>query len=261
MTRNVLKKVKLLTAITLAICFYSTSGFAQLFTSGGFFLGGGVGAFWPSYESSSSIPNDSGAPAPYDMGLYTISEPGATVAWPVYLGYRFARDNALFPYVDVSFRYEHVDGNTVNGVIDQYSLPNYENYSYSLNTFSDVFTIDGRADIYRWGPISPYVSGGLGGAVNSTSDYNEQAFSGITPRISPAYANNSSGSFSGDVGAGVDYFITTRLWASVGYEYAYLGKVQTGNSVPASNSDESLPLGTITSNSFLFGVFYQLVSF
>ena len=258
MTWKIQKSFRLL-GLSVLLSFCSLPSYAGNLVGGGLFFGAGIGGAWSDLPDQTTVFNGSPQPAPYNQDTYSISEPDSVAVWPVYFGYRFARDTNLFPYIDVSLRYEHVDSFTLNGTIDQYSLPDYVNYNYSLDTVSNLITIDGRTDVYRWGPIAPYVSGGLGVAVNTTSGYSEQAFSGIYPRVSPGFQNNTDGNFTGDIGFGVDYFITHNIWASLGYEYAYLGKVQTGNCV-STWSGETLSPGSLTSNMLLFGLFYQFVA-
>jgi opacity protein-like surface antigen len=74
----------------------------------------------------------------------------------------------------------------------------------------------------------PYISVGLGAAINRAENYttDPQAFYTFTPE----YENNTETSFSYSIGAGVDYDVTEHFRVGLGYRITDLGKVGLENS-------------------------------
>ena len=214
---------------------------------------GGV-AFSSVANTSQSLANGSSYPSPYNTDLYTIQNPDATMAWSLYGGYRWETIREWFPDINLALRYQHLDSVSVNGTIDQYSLPGFVNYSYTANGSSNALSAFGKVDIYQYRSILPYVSLGLGLAWNTMS-YSEQAYNGITPRVSPGYGGTST-NFAYNVGLGLDYILNRRVTLSLGYEYASFGSM-SGSGTSTWSSD-TLSLGSLSSNTLLFSAFYEL---
>jgi opacity protein-like surface antigen len=224
----------------------------------GWFLGGAGSWVWPNLnQSSTTVVNGSSASPPSNLDSYSIHNPNSTGDVSLYGGYRFDKFNSVFPSYSLAFRFQHLVSTQLNGMIQQYSLPAFTNYNYSLNVSSDIFSVEGKVDVYQFGRFSPYVSVGIGLASTSVSGYNEQAVAGIIPRISPAYGDHTANNFMFDAGLGFDYQMTQQFWASLGYEYSNLGKIRT-NSGTSTWANQSLSFGTLTNQAILLGLFYQL---
>ena len=111
----------------------------------------------------------------------------------------------------------YVSTTTVSGTVEQYTLPDFTNYNfkYDIQLLNILATL--KLDLYRWKNLMPYVIGGVGLTNYSTSEYTEQALSGVTPRVSPAYGSNSGNNFSYLLGVGLDYAILENLWINAEY--------------------------------------------
>ena len=84
---------------------------------------------------------------------------------------------------------------------------------------------------------------GVGQAFTYIGGYTEDPLGNVQPRVNPSYQSKSAVNTVLSVGAGVDY-IFNRLWSmSLGYEYASLGKLKTGNGSTANWTNQSLSFG------------------
>lgn len=267
-----IKKV-LLSSLALSIVFVSTA-FAYNFTPKSYagnsdhfshavsprpwFIGISAGVTWPSLsKGSTTVPNGNPVPPPYNVDLYTVNTPNTAATWSFYVGYRWVRSCEFFPIMSVALRYAHIFNFNISGTIDQYSVPGQINYNYTMNVSPNIATVFGKFDIYEFHSFAPYVSLGLGESFNSITNYTEQAMSGTIPRVSPGYGDRMVGDFTYNLGAGLDYFLNPRTTFSLGYEYANLGKIMSGDGV-STWSGTALSFGTLTSNTILLSAFYQL---
>lgn len=224
----------------------------------GWFVGASAGLVWPQLgESNTSVLNGNDVQAPYNSDVYSIDTPNNTQNWSLYAGYRWDRSQQILPHYSVALRYERLSKFKIEGTVDQYSLPDFVNYNYHLYGSANIFSAQGKVDLYDFHSFDPYLSLGLGAANTTLEGYRESPYGGIDARISPGYQNHSMTHFTYSLGLGVDYFITPKITASLGYEYADLGNVKSGNGTSTWSSD-SLSFGRLTTNTILLSVFYQL---
>jgi opacity protein-like surface antigen len=249
----------------LCCCFYTSlcsanaSNFLKSYQNNNWFIGASAGSAWSKVaNNSTSVPNGSSQPEPYNQDLYAINQPGAAAVWSLSGGYRWTRPIALFPRYSLGFRYQHFNSSKINGNIEQYSLPAFTNYNYHVNLYANTFILLGKLNLYQYHSFSPYVSAGLGQARNTVRSYNEQAYSGIIPRVSPAYHSTTNNNFTFNLGLGIDYTVNEKISLALGYEYANLGKTNSG---PASGADwygEKLSFSTLTANIVSLSMYYQI---
>lgn len=223
------------------------------------FVGAALGWAWPSFSKShTSVLNGSSQPAPANSDAYSMSTPNSAADVSLFAGYRWMREARWFPLYSLALRYQYLASFKMNGTVQQYSLPDFSNYHYQVQGNSSIFTVQAKANIYEYRSFSPYVSLGLGVAFNTMGDYKETAVSGVTPRISPAYRSKTSSDVAYNLGAGLDYFVRPNVTVSLGYEFAVLGNVQTGNGTGEDWTDASLKFGRLSTHTVLLSVAYQL---
>ncbi len=238
---------------------YASVTFKDIFYNDNWFLGASIGAAWPSLENHTTVANGSPQPKPYDYDYYTVKHSSATKDWSFYLGYRWLRDQAKWiPQYRVALRYQSLSTFRVSGTIEQYSLPDFVNYTYHANVYSNALTLFGKLDIYDFHSFEPYVSFGFGQANNQFSTYAEKPYPDIIARDNPAFHNRRSTNFTYDVGAGLDYIINKKVSVSLGYEYTNLGGIRSSAGTGPNWYGTALSLGNLSSNALLFTVFYQL---
>ncbi len=223
----------------------------------GWFFGVGASYIFPSLGNNRTTVSNGIATSPYNLDTYSIHGPDNTNAYSFYGGYRFDRQTIWLPHYSLALRFQHVVMTQLKGSIQQYSLPIFTNYNYNMDVDSDIVNLEGKLDIYQYGRIAPYVSLGLGFASNTVSGYNEQALPGISARESPAYKRHSNTNSMYSLGVGFDYDFTEKTWASLGYEYANLGKSSSGSGI-GSWAGQSLKVGTLSTQAVVLGIFYQL---
>ena len=200
--------------------------------------------------------NGSDFPSPENFDLFSVDN-NYQYLLALSGGYRWERDCWWLPAYSLGMRYKHVFGRNVGEKIMQYSDPEFLNYSYHWRIYSDVLLASTKLNIVQYKRFLPYVTGGVGGAINKAKSYRETALPGITPRISPAFGNSNSTKLTYNVGAGVDFQVSPQVLMTLGYEYQNLGKVSSGSGL-YTWAGQALNLGSYQSNAALLSVSYLL---
>lgn len=222
------------------------------------FVSAGAGAQYPQFNSKTVINNGSGFSRPFDHDIYSTSNPNQGI-FGVMAGRRWQRDNQWFPSYSLGVFYQYFFEINAGGVVTQYSLPEFTNYKYNLNLASNLVMAAAKLNLFEFAQkASPFINGGIGGAFNKSSGYSEVALAGVTPRVSPGFANHTTNQFAYMIGAGIDYKIKPQWIVSVGYNYVNLGNFSSGQGAQTW-SNQSLNLGRYQSSdvfasvSYLFG--------
>lgn len=226
---------------------------------GHWFIGASTGIAWlGASKNTALVPNGSVyAPPQNQNDLYFIHAPSADVIWGAQAGYRWAREQRLFPAASLALNYLHISNFNLSGNIEQYSLPAFTTYHYKATVSPNLFALLGKLDLYRYRSVMPYVSFGLGIGFSGIERYSETAFSSNGARNSPGYLPNTNVNFAYTLGFGLDYVINHQLWLSLGYDYVDFGNLKSGRGV-ATWSGDDLKFGNLSSNTLLLSVIYQL---
>lgn len=247
--------------LAAAFALYLPNCFATAIDShNGWFFGAEIGGALPQLKNSTTVFNGSTQPAPNNVDLYSINEPGSTPNYSLYFGYHFVRLSQSFPYFNLALRYQHLNSFKVKGTVEQYSLPAFVNYNYSLNAYSNVYGLFGKLALYQFHRLAPYISAGIGLAQNRTNNYTEQATSGVTPRTSPDYSGAYLDNLMYSLGIGLDFQINRQVSASLGYEFSNLGKIKMGHGNGDFWQGQTLSLGTLKTNAILLSINYLFLS-
>jgi len=244
----------------LSSCFLSGHAWALGTESGGnWYLTAGVGRTQPLTNSNNFVGTGPGWPDDH----YIANDTHGSAMGIIGGGYTWYRYDEWFPALSLGAQFTYTTQSKISGVIDQYSLAQFENYSYNYQFHRSTLLGVGKADIYPLGNFLPYATGGLGVSFNTTNNYNEQPLSNVTPRISPGFRSATNWYVSYMVGLGIDYVICDNLWLSVEYNYGDFGFAKTGNGVSTPSlagfdySNQSIK-NKLTANNFLFSVTYLL---
>lgn len=178
-------------------------------------------------------------------------------------GYTWSRPDVWLPYYSLGVQMAYTSTTTISGYIDQYSLPAFRNYNFDYEVSMLNIMGTAKVDIYRWQQLMPYLTAGLGIANYATSNYNETALSGVTPRVSPGFGNGSGNNFSYSVGLGLDYILLNNIWFNAEYNYTNFGVVSTENganyaNATGSNFDNQKLKNTVSSTSIFLGMTFYL---
>lgn len=227
---------------------------APIANDNGWFVGLGGGLAWNHFdESSTTVPNGSGATPPMNNDLYSIHTPSNTGIEQLSVGYRWHQEKKWLPFYHVYFQYRHGNSVDVNGTIEQYSLPEFLNYNYSLNYTTDLYTINGKFDLIQENRIMPYVAVGAGFIVTHLTNYTESAISPVTARISPSYQGGTNTSLALTAGVGVDFILTKNTWLTLGYDHLFQGHASTEQG-SSTWSGTKLSLGNVRADTVFLNI-------
>lgn len=233
---------------------YSTHDYEK--TNNQWLVGIGGGGATRSLPSSTKISNGTPVSAPYNHDIFSINTSDRGGIFTLFGGYQWNRLTCLLPYYNLSLHYEHQLDASITGKVQQYALPQFTNYHYSMSLNSDILSIIGKVGIIKYKLLTPYLSVGIGTAFNHLNSYDELPIGSVFPaRINPGYGRHSNTNFAYTIGAGVDIFCDRNIWISLGYEYWNLGKVHSGSGA-GSWSSTQLNFGTLESNTLLATVTY-----
>ena len=213
----------------------------------GWQVGVGAGATIPNLEDNTHV-NIGGPGWPDDK--YTDNDIDAAALFSVFAGYTWQNETQWLPAYSLRLNYLYGLSSDVTSDVEQFSLPQFENYQAEYKVQSQMLLGVLKVDLYRYKRLSPFISAGLGVAWNRFSDYDEQAFAGITPRISPNFADKTHTDLAYTLGAGIDYLLTEKFTLSLEYDYGYLGHVKSGDSTkaPGDNLDSKLSTNLVLLN-------------
>lgn len=224
---------------------------------GRFYVGAGGGMLFPMINKSQYVPTGSTWPDDHYITTKIANQP----FWFLAGGYTWSRPETWLPYYSLGFRYMYVYTMTTKGYINQYSLPDFRNYSFSYDIQQQNLLAILKADIVRWRNFMPYLMGGLGISMNSTSSYGESPTQGVTPRVNPGFGSYTNYNFAYTAGAGIDWIVQDNVWINIEYSYSDFGSVTTGKgrnyaTLTDSNFSSSNLKNSITANTLLLGVTY-----
>lgn len=145
------------------------------------------------------------------------------------IGYQWQRPSVWLPVASLSFEYTYTFPVSINGDIYVNNLADAKNFTYKYDISQQLPMAKLKLDLYQWKQFMPYISGGLGVALNRVTNYSDSPIPGATV-MGRRYGFNSTTTtqFAGSFGAGLDYWLNYNSQISVGYELAYYGKARTG---------------------------------
>lgn len=219
---------------------------------------GSVGATFLNVDHNNYISAGPGWPNDLDSNNTNVN---AAALIGLEGGYQWAFDRVWIPSYSVGANYSYLFPATIKGTIFQYSLPQFENYTYHYQIQSQTLLAMAKLDLVSWQRFMPFLLVGAGVSLNTAKNYTEQAVPGVTPRVSPGFSDSTNAYFSYALGAGVDYILKRNLWMSLKYQYGNEGYAQTGHgantsTLTATNFSTDRLKTKLTSNSVLFSLTY-----
>lgn len=221
------------------------------------FIGGGVGFTSASPQTTTnSLNNGFGSPPAANTDIYNTNGSNFSALVDLEGGYQISTIRDWFPAYYVGLRYRYlIDANVTGNVIQLSNDTSFNNYNFTVTSSPQVFTVFGKFPIKNFGHFSPYISAGLGLAVDIVSGYSE-ASTGATPRQSPDFGSQTNIGMAYEAGMGLDYLLGKKWIFSAEYDYLYLGgSIATGTG-SADWSADSLDFGALSANTFLMKVSY-----
>lgn len=220
-----------------------------------------VGGGYTFYSARGVNHLSTGAGWPDD--LYTVNGISNQAFGAFEMGYAFARPKKWLPRFSLGVNVRYVPNTSITGKVDQYSLPQFENYTYSYDVNLLSFLLVLKADLYRFHDFLPYLLFGGGLTNYSASNYTEQATVGVTPRVNPAFNGGSGNNLTYELGIGVEYILLKNLSFSLDYDYLNFGTIDSGvganyNTLTGTNYDNQLLKHNLSAGSLLFAVNYYI---
>lgn len=222
---------------------------------GQWYLAGQLGGQTATTDSSTTVHNGSGFPAPFDRDIYTASNRNMAVLLGLEAGKRWDISHAWLSAFSIGLRYQYFMNTDVHGEVIQFSLPQFTNYDYKWQSASNLLLANAKLNFKQYQQFSPFVNAGLGGVFYRDGKYSETALADVTARISPNYGSRSGGQFAYQLGAGIDYRFSETTILNAGYQFSNLAQMQSGSGTD-SWSSQSLHFGNLHSNAFLLGMTY-----
>lgn len=140
------------------------------------------------------------------------------------VGLETRREATWFPGYRVGLEYSQAFAASVQG--KHTSFEDHWDYHYTVS--QQNLLLIGKAQVFRFKALMPYVSAGLGLNWTQAQGYHETLTSeGIAPN-SPDFRKGSKTQLSYSLGIGLDYAFSPKLSASLDYSYAFQGVMQTG---------------------------------
>lgn len=205
-------------------------------------------------NNAAFVDNGSNFPAPSNNDQYALNHTSNTNAVAgIYVGARQPFHYQWLNDIEVGLRYQYFMLNQPSGnAVIQYSLPQTNNYNFTVSEASHVFTLFSKIHPLTWQHFSPFMSIALGVGFN-LMDYIESPKSLVTPRVSPNFTGADIGFVYG-AGFGMDYYWLHHLLFTGSYEYLHLGNA-TGEG-QGSWSNTSLNFGRYTAHLFSLSISY-----
>lgn len=236
----------------------SQAAFASASAVNQWLIGISGGAAFRDLSSSATVSNGTPISAPYNTDIFSINTSNHGGVAGLFGGYQWNRLSSYIPYYNLTLVYEHQFDSNITGNVQQYALPIFTNYNYTMNLTSDIIGVAGKVGLINYKFLIPYFSAGFGVAYNRVSSYSESFIAADgPPRVSPGYANNHNTNFAYTLGAGVNFICNEQASISLAYEYWNLGKINSGAGT-GSWSGTSLNFGKLESNTVLATVTYFL---
>ncbi len=213
-----------------------------------FFCGSAIAAnqgnVWFSIEGGGATPITSSATTTIPMSGSSLPDDYVSTSTTSYLagvgsGYqflfpRFTTHNVSWLSADrIGLLFDDYLTTKINGQVLKYQLFPAANYNYNIS--SQVVWVDNQLDFVRWHDAASFFDTGIGGAFDTTSNYQQTSLNttrNVLPN--PAFANNSEINFAYRFGIGLNYNWQHFTVAAL-YDYVNLGTAKTGNSTASSN--------------------------
>lgn len=123
------------------------------------------------------------------------------------------------------------------GNVYQFSDPAFNNLTYQYQIQSRRVSIDTKISHTCHGIWHPYITAGLGEAINETYGYMEMPVTSADVPMAEPFAGHTAHSFTYAVGLGVDVDLNEHLRFGAGYRFIDLGSASLGTTPLQSSTN------------------------
>jgi opacity protein-like surface antigen len=217
-------------------------------------ISGAFGPNWTHSDSTHVIVSQYETDSVLESGVSNSS------LWKIGVGYHLFEDrlrrNQFLTDLLLSLNV-YQSSQSVKGYVEQYQLPQFNNYSFRAPVQSTRLLFEVRPGLLTVYRFTPYPIVGIGVSWNNTS-YNEAANPGIDPATSYELGAKTNIGFTYNLGAGLRIDLVPHLSGSIEYLYSYLGSaLPSGSAVPPTGL-LTVPSFILHSQAVLFGLNYKL---
>lgn len=191
--------------------------------------------------------------APFSNTYYGHFNDTETVA-SVFLGAELALPKNFAWQLGAAY-YQSISPFQPTGIINQFGDPLYGNLNYSFNIKSHRYLLQTKILYTVYDIVHPYLSGGIGEAVNDSYSYIETPVTSADVPMQETFANRNIRSFTYSVGLGFEVDLTPHTRVGVGYNFANLGRAGLGL-IPQQESSTTLKFNTLNTNEFMMQFSY-----
>ena len=143
----------------------------------------------------------------------------------------------------------YLDNLNVTGVVNQFAMPDFDNFNFQYTTRSAAFFASARLESLFYELWRPYLNASLGASQNKSYAYQD------TPRIEGAvpmlpFSNHTETSLAYSLGFGFFLNAYAPLTLGLGYEFTDLGQSQLGVS-PSQTTQQTMTLNHLYLNRLL----------
>lgn len=182
--------------------------------------------------------------SPYETDSVIVGQVAGSTLWKFGIGYSlFAeqlKNRAFLTNLLMELNFYRSTQGAASGVVWQYQLPQFENYSFRAPIKSTRLMLEIKPSLFFWHGLSPYPILGVG-VTRNTISFNEKVISAnADPNNNLILGSHSSMHFAYDLGMGVRVDMGTHVAASLEYLYTNLGHV-TSSAVSANGAPVMSP--------------------
>lgn len=166
--------------------------------------------------------------------------------------------SAWLPYYRLGLRYQKQQSETLTGVGAWAGYANMSDaYHYTYRAQSQLFLLDTALGLYQKGHVSTYLHLASGVAITKASSYSETAGTDLPGKTRYAFADQTTSTWVGDIGLGVEYSLSKNWQLLLAYDYFTPVSAQLGNSTALSYATPSGPQTDLSNQSTSLGVRYS----
>ncbi|WP_367607791.1 hypothetical protein [Legionella sp. W05-934-2] len=128
----------------------------------------------------------------------------------------------------IGLSFQHFAKQDIGDSVMQYSLSSSHRYRYHWYIQPNTLMVVNRLIMPLGNETQAYAQFGIGVATIDVKGYHENARENVTPRTTPAFADNQPINATYSASIGVQEPVQENLLVTVGYKYQYLGNLTSG---------------------------------
>ncbi len=215
-----------------------------------------IGPNWSSVQNTHLIVS------PYETDSLRVNNVSSEALWNVGIGYHLFEDQLkerdYFNDLLLQFNFYHLS-TTVSGVVWQYQLPQFNNYTFSAPVTSNRLMIDVLPRLFAYRNFSLYAILGAGVAWNTAFYYETVTGAGVDPSSGELTGNHTDINAAYELGLSMKAEMDEHWGAFLEYLYANLGNVSPSSASENLASLSKAPTFSMRNNqAVLVGLYWKI---